>query len=61
VRIQGLGPLEKIRMTKEQILGIIKELLDSDLELDFLLRLDEEELERLTACIRNRLDQGSEE
>ena len=48
-------------MTKEQILGIIKELLDSDIELDFLLRLDEEELERLTACIRNRLDQGSEE
>ena len=48
-------------MTKEQILGIIKELLDSDMELDFLLQLDEDELERLTACIRNRLDQGVEE
>ena len=36
---------------------IIKELLESEIELDFLLKLDEEELERLTACIRNRLDQ----
>ena len=44
-------------MTKEKMVKKIKELLKTDIDLDFLLGLKEEEIERLVACIRDRIDQ----
>ncbi len=44
-------------MTKEKLVEKIRELLETDIDLDFLLRLKKEELERLVACIRDRVDQ----
>ncbi len=43
-------------MTKEELVGKITELLKTDNNLDFLLELKKEELERLVACIRDRVD-----
>ena len=43
-------------MTKEKLVEKIKELLKADIDLNFLLILKEEELERLVACIRDRVD-----
>ncbi len=48
-------------MNKDKIPAIIKELLNTDLDLDFLFKLEKEELENLTACIRNRLEKKREE
>ncbi|MBC8393079.1 MAG: hypothetical protein H8E17_11000 [Deltaproteobacteria bacterium] len=42
-------------MSKEKLVAIIQKLLEADADLDFLLELKEEQLEKLTACIRNRL------
>ena len=47
-------------MTKEKLVEKIKELLKTDNNLDFLLGLKKEELERLVACIRDRVDQVGE-
>jgi len=44
-------------MTKDKLVEKIKELLETDIDLDFLLQLKKEELERLVACIRDRVDQ----
>jgi len=44
-------------MTKERLVEKIKELLKTDIDLNFLLILEDEELERLVACIRDRVDQ----
>jgi hypothetical protein len=44
-------------MTKEKLVEKIKELLKTDNDLNFLLELKKEHLERLVACIRNRVDQ----
>jgi len=44
-------------MTKEELVEKIRELLRTDSDLDFLLELKKEELERLVACIRDRVDQ----
>jgi len=41
---------------KERLLQIIKKLLDSDLDLDFLLKLEQREIEQLIAAIRERVD-----
>ena len=45
-------------MTKDKLVDKIKdkELLKTDNDLDFLLELKKEELERLVACIRDRVD-----
>jgi mevalonate kinase len=52
------SPLETVgaSMTKEKLVEKIKELLKTDNDLDFLLGLKKEELERLVACIRDRVD-----
>lgn len=42
-------------MTKEKLVAKIQKLLETDIDLSFLMELKEEELERLTACIRDRL------
>jgi hypothetical protein len=44
-------------MPKEDLLVIIRKLLRTDVYLDFLLALDENDLRTLIACIRERLDQ----
>ena len=44
-------------MTKNELVRKIKELLKTDNDLNFLLRLKREEVERLIACIRDRADQ----
>ena len=43
-------------MTKEKLVAKIRELLKTDIDLDFLLELKKEDLERLVACIRDRVD-----
>lgn len=45
-------------MTKEELIRKIRELLKTDGDLSFLLILKEEDLERLVACIRDRIDQA---
>ena len=45
-------------MTKEKLVEKIKELLKTNIDLNFLLILEDEELERLVACIRDRVDQA---
>jgi hypothetical protein len=44
-------------MTKDKLLEIIKGILKTDVDLRFLLQLNESELEKLTACIRERVEQ----
>ena len=44
-------------MDKERLVEKIQEILKTDSELNFLLRLKKEEIERLLACIRDRTDQ----
>jgi len=46
-------------MNKEKLLDIIKELLKTDYDLNFLLGLKKEELKTLVACIRDRVDNFS--
>ena len=47
-------------MTKEELIKKIGEKLKTDLDLNFLAILKEEELETLIACIRDRVDQVGE-
>ena len=44
-------------MNKAELLEIIKKLLKTDVDLDFLLNLPESDLETLVVCIRERCDQ----
>ncbi len=44
-------------MTKDELVEKIEELLKTDINLNFLLRLKKEEVERLVACIRERVDE----
>ena len=46
-------------MNKINLLEIIQRLLKTDADLEFLLQLDESELETLAACIRDRVEQGT--
>lgn len=44
-------------MKKEQLIELIKKLLKTNLNLDFLLALDQKDIEALVACIRDRLEE----
>jgi hypothetical protein len=44
-------------MSKQQLLEIIQSIPNTDIDLSFLVQLEESELEILVACIRDRLDQ----
>jgi hypothetical protein len=44
-------------MKSEELLEIIKKLLKTDANLDFLLDVPESDLETLVVCIRDRCDQ----
>ena len=48
---------ENNMMEKTELLEIIKKLLKTDVDLDFLLNLPESDLETLVVCIRERFDQ----
>ena len=48
-------------MTKGKLVEKIRDLVKTDNDLDFLLGLNKEDLERLVACIRDRVDQGASE
>lgn len=43
-------------MEKEELLAILQKVLRTDVNLDFLLRLTEEELTTLVLCVRDRVD-----
>ncbi len=43
-------------MTKEQLVIILQKLLKNDTDLSFLLQLEKTDLEKLIACIRERVD-----
>ncbi len=43
-------------MSKEKLIEKIKQLLKTDADLDYFLRLKKEEIERLVACIRDGID-----
>lgn len=45
-------------ITKEKLVEIIKGLLGADADLNFLVKLDEDELETLVAYIRDRVEQA---
>ena len=47
------------KLTKKKLLQIIRGLLRTDANLDFLLQLDSDELEVLVVSIRERLDRSS--
>jgi len=44
-------------MTKEDLVDLLKKILNTETELDFLFALEQRELETLIACIRNRIEQ----
>ncbi len=43
-------------MAKEQLVEIVKKLLQTDADLDFLTQLSKSELETLVAALRNRVE-----
>lgn len=43
-------------MTKEDLVELIQKILRANQKLDFLMRLDTEDLKTLAACIRNGLE-----
>ena len=43
-------------MTKEQLINIVKKLLETDADLDFLSKLSKSELETLVAIVRDRFE-----
>jgi hypothetical protein len=45
-------------MAKEDLLFILKRLLQTDAYLEFLLQLDEADLRTLIACVMDRVDRG---
>ena len=47
-------------MTKEKLIEILQNILNTDIDLSFLLELKKGELEMLVACIRDRIDQAGE-
>jgi hypothetical protein len=49
------GPASE-NIPKEILLQMIKKLLRSDLDLTFLLKLEQREIEQLVAAIRERVD-----
>jgi hypothetical protein len=43
-------------MSKHELIQILKKLLQTDVELDFLMKLTVEDLQTLAACVRSRVD-----
>jgi hypothetical protein len=47
-------------MTKEELVDLLRKILNTDADLDFLWDLEPRELETLIACIRHRIEQEKE-
>jgi hypothetical protein len=47
-------------MIKEDLVDLLRKVLKTDVGLDFLSKLEPEELETLIACIRDRVEQEKE-
>lgn len=47
-------------MTKEKLIEIIQGILNTDIDLKFMLELEKSELEKLVAAIRDRVGQVGE-
>ena len=47
-------------MTKEDLVNVLRKVLKTNASLDFLSKLEPEELETLIACIRDRVEQEKE-
>jgi len=47
-------------LTKEELIEIIQGILNTDIDLSFLLQVKEDELEKLVAAIRERIEQVRE-
>lgn len=45
-------------MENDELIRILKKVLETDVTLDFLKKLEEEEIETLVACVRSKVDQG---
>lgn len=46
-------------MTKEEMITVLQRVLKTDVDLEFLMKLDANELEVLVASIRNRVESRS--
>lgn len=46
-------------MTKEEMITVLQRLLNTDVDLEFLMKLDTDELEILIASIRDRVETRS--
>jgi len=44
-------------MTKQKLIEILKKVLETDADLNFLLQLKDDDLQTLVACVRSRVDQ----
>jgi hypothetical protein len=47
-------------MNKEELIKILQKILKTETDLDFLLELKKEDLKRLVAVVRGRLDEQNE-
>ena len=45
-------------LTKDRLIEIIRGLLQANVDLGFLVKMDESELKTLVACIRDRVDRA---
>ena len=45
-------------MENDELIKILEKVLETDLTLDFLKKLEKNEIETLVACVRSKLDQG---
>ena len=52
----GAGVWEGLRMEKGRLIQLVRRILKSDTDMNFLLKLEPRELETLVACIRVRLE-----
>jgi hypothetical protein len=51
-----INPIKRRPMTKQKLIEILKGILNTDIDLAFLEQLKENEIEKLVACIRERVD-----
>jgi len=56
VDLEGLSWHPNPQMTKYQLISLIKKILGTDADLEFLAKLGLSELRLLVACMRERLD-----
>ncbi|MBC8176221.1 MAG: hypothetical protein H8E19_02365 [Deltaproteobacteria bacterium] len=45
-------------MENDELIRILEKVLETEVTLDFLKKLEEKEIETLVACVRSKVDQG---